>query len=61
VQWLKSRVLSGEFHPIIAYLFTECKCYFDCHYCCLSWLLCCGAQTKMETASALLSVRAHGK
>ncbi len=31
--WLKSRVLPGDFHPIIAYLFTEWKCNLDCHYC----------------------------
>src|SRR5260370_21701057 len=31
--YLKSRVLPGEFHPIIAYLFTEWKCNLDCHYC----------------------------
>jgi len=30
---VKSRVLPGEFHPIIAYLFTEWKCNIDCHYC----------------------------
>ena len=29
----KSRLLPGEFHPIIAYLFTEWKCNLDCHYC----------------------------
>jgi MoaA/NifB/PqqE/SkfB family radical SAM enzyme len=33
VPWMKSRVLSGEFPPIIAYLFTEWKCNLDCHYC----------------------------
>ena len=33
VPWLKSRVLAGDFHPIIAYLFTEWKCNLDCHYC----------------------------
>jgi len=31
--YLWSRVLPGEFHPIIAYLFTEWKCNLDCHYC----------------------------
>ena len=31
--WVKSRVLPGPFHPIIAYLFTEWKCNLDCHYC----------------------------
>jgi MoaA/NifB/PqqE/SkfB family radical SAM enzyme len=31
--WFKSRVLPGDFHPIIAYLFTEWKCNLDCHYC----------------------------
>jgi len=30
---IKSRVLHGPFHPIIAYLFTEWKCNLDCHYC----------------------------
>jgi MoaA/NifB/PqqE/SkfB family radical SAM enzyme len=33
VPWLKSRVQPGDFHPIIAYLFTEWKCNLDCHYC----------------------------
>jgi MoaA/NifB/PqqE/SkfB family radical SAM enzyme len=33
VPWLQSRVLPGDFHPIIAYLFTEYKCNLDCHYC----------------------------
>src|SRR5258708_13345817 len=33
VPWLKSRVQTGDFHPIIAYLFTEWKCNLDCHYC----------------------------
>jgi MoaA/NifB/PqqE/SkfB family radical SAM enzyme len=33
VPYLKSRVLPGEFQPIIAYLFTEWKCNLDCHYC----------------------------
>jgi MoaA/NifB/PqqE/SkfB family radical SAM enzyme len=31
--YLRSRVLPGEFHPIIAYLFTEWKCNLECHYC----------------------------
>ena len=31
--WLKSRVLPGNFQPIIAYLFVEWKCNLDCHYC----------------------------
>jgi len=31
--YMKSRVLPGPFHPIIAYLFTEWKCNLDCHYC----------------------------
>jgi MoaA/NifB/PqqE/SkfB family radical SAM enzyme len=31
--YLRSRVLPGEFHPLIAYLFTEYKCNLDCHYC----------------------------
>ena len=33
---MQSRVLPGDFHPIIAYLaylFTEYKCNLDCHYC----------------------------
>ena len=33
VPYLQSRVLPGDFHPIIAYLFTEWKCNLDCHYC----------------------------
>jgi len=33
VPYLRSRVLPGQFHPIIAYLFTEYKCNIDCHYC----------------------------
>src|SRR5579871_5276438 len=31
--YFKSRMLPGQFHPIIAYLFTEWKCNLDCHYC----------------------------
>jgi sulfatase maturation enzyme AslB (radical SAM superfamily) len=31
--YLRSRTLPGDFHPIIAYLFTEYKCNLDCHYC----------------------------
>jgi len=31
--YIKSRVLPGDFHPIIAYLFTEWKCNLACHYC----------------------------
>src|SRR5579875_3273060 len=31
--WMKSRLLPGDFQPIIAYLFTEWKCNLDCHYC----------------------------
>jgi MoaA/NifB/PqqE/SkfB family radical SAM enzyme len=31
--YIRSRVLPGDFHPIIAYLFTEWKCNIDCHYC----------------------------
>jgi sulfatase maturation enzyme AslB (radical SAM superfamily) len=31
--YVKSRVPPGDFHPIIAYLFTEWKCNLDCHYC----------------------------
>ena len=31
--YCKSRILPGDFHPIIAYLFTEWKCNLDCHYC----------------------------
>jgi len=31
--YMWSRILPGEFHPIIAYLFTEWKCNLDCHYC----------------------------
>jgi MoaA/NifB/PqqE/SkfB family radical SAM enzyme len=31
--YIRSRVMPGAFHPIIAYLFTEWKCNLDCHYC----------------------------
>ncbi len=31
--YVRSRCLPGDFHPIIAYLFTEWKCNLDCHYC----------------------------
>ena len=31
--YVGSRVKPGDFHPIIAYLFTEWKCNLDCHYC----------------------------
>ena len=31
--YVRSRVLAGEFHPIIAYLFLEYKCNLDCWYC----------------------------
>jgi MoaA/NifB/PqqE/SkfB family radical SAM enzyme len=33
VPYVRSRVLPGEFHPIIAYLFVEYKCNLDCWYC----------------------------
>jgi sulfatase maturation enzyme AslB (radical SAM superfamily) len=33
VPFVRSRVLPGDFHPIIAYLFTEYRCNLDCHYC----------------------------
>jgi sulfatase maturation enzyme AslB (radical SAM superfamily) len=31
--YIRSRVTGGDFHPLIAYLFTEFKCNLDCHYC----------------------------
>ncbi len=31
--YIKSRIMPGDFHPIICYLFTEWKCNLDCHYC----------------------------
>lgn len=31
--YLRSQVMPGSFHPLIAYLFTEWKCNLDCHYC----------------------------
>lgn len=31
--YFKSRLLPGDFHPIISYLFTEWKCNLDCRYC----------------------------
>jgi MoaA/NifB/PqqE/SkfB family radical SAM enzyme len=33
VPYFKSRLLPGDLHPIVAYLFTEYKCNLDCHYC----------------------------
>jgi len=33
VPYLRSRLLPGDLHPIIAYLFTEFKCNLSCHYC----------------------------
>jgi len=31
--YIRSRVLPGLFHPIVAYLFVEYKCNLDCWYC----------------------------
>ena len=31
--FFRSRLMPGEFHPIIAYLFNEWKCNLDCNYC----------------------------
>ena len=31
--YIRSRVSPGDFHPIIAYLFTDYKCNLDCWYC----------------------------
>ncbi|MGA3048110.1 MAG: hypothetical protein ABSD67_15870, partial [Terracidiphilus sp.] len=31
--YIRSRLTGGDFHPLIAYLFTEFKCNLDCHYC----------------------------
>jgi MoaA/NifB/PqqE/SkfB family radical SAM enzyme len=31
--YFKSRLLPGDLHPIVAYLFTEFRCNLDCHYC----------------------------
>jgi MoaA/NifB/PqqE/SkfB family radical SAM enzyme len=31
--YIRSRVLPGDIHPLIAYLFTEYKCNLDCWYC----------------------------
>jgi MoaA/NifB/PqqE/SkfB family radical SAM enzyme len=33
VPFFQSRVLPGDFHPIITYLFTEYRCNLDCYYC----------------------------
>ncbi len=33
VPYLKSRLLPGHFHPILAYLLTDFKCNVDCNYC----------------------------
>ena len=31
--YIRSRILPGEFHPMVAYLFTDYKCNLDCWYC----------------------------
>jgi MoaA/NifB/PqqE/SkfB family radical SAM enzyme len=31
--YIRSRVLPGDFHPMVAYLFAEYKCNLDCWYC----------------------------
>jgi MoaA/NifB/PqqE/SkfB family radical SAM enzyme len=31
--YVRSLVMPGELHPLIAYLFTEYKCNLECHYC----------------------------
>ncbi len=31
--YVRSRMMPGEFHPITAYLFIECKCNLDYWYC----------------------------
>ena len=31
--YIRSRVMPGEFHPMVAYLFVEYKCNLDCWYC----------------------------
>jgi sulfatase maturation enzyme AslB (radical SAM superfamily) len=31
--YIRSRILPGDFQPIIAYLFVEYKCNLDCWYC----------------------------
>ncbi len=33
VPYLRSRVLPGEFHPVVSYFFVEYKCNLDCWYC----------------------------
>ena len=33
VPYFRSRILPGDFHPLIAYLFNEWKCNLECHYC----------------------------
>jgi MoaA/NifB/PqqE/SkfB family radical SAM enzyme len=33
VPYLRSRIWPGQFHPIVAYLFTDYRCNLACHYC----------------------------
>src|SRR5260370_19121275 len=33
VQYIRTRVMQRDFHPITAYLFVEYKCNLDCWYC----------------------------
>jgi MoaA/NifB/PqqE/SkfB family radical SAM enzyme len=33
VPYIRSRVMPGDFHPMVSYLFLEYKCNLDCWYC----------------------------
>lgn len=33
IPYINTRIHSGEFRPILCYLFTDWKCNIDCHYC----------------------------
>jgi radical SAM protein with 4Fe4S-binding SPASM domain len=33
IPYLCSRIHSGQFRPVLCYLYTEWKCNIDCHYC----------------------------
>ena len=33
VPYVKSRIFSGEFRPVLSFLYTDLNCNLDCHYC----------------------------
>ncbi|MEW6185795.1 MAG: radical SAM protein [Thermodesulfobacteriota bacterium] len=33
VPYIKSRIFSSQFRPVLSFLYTDLKCNLDCHYC----------------------------